>query len=214
MCARERFLLLARLALRVINRRVRPGRPHPSLGTVPAAAGSWWADWALAAEYARLAARLAALPTSQAEDEALLEASDSGAAAAAAAGDGWRAATLLRFRLLRKAALRAALERVRRAWATAHPGADLAALCPLSAPGSLAAAAAAAAGTPPCLPTDLIAAVRPGGLLHGRALGAAGGATLALRALANPRQLLDRLDVSAVVLALAVAAGWYLLRHR
>ena len=213
MRVRERSLLLARLALRVIDPRAPPGLSRPSLGTVPAAAGSWWADWALAAEYARLAARLAALPTSQAEDEALLEASSSGAAAAAA-GDGWRAATLLRFRLLRKAALRAALERVRRAWATAHPGADLAALCPLSAPGSLAAAAAAAAGTPPCLPADLIAAVRPGGLLHGRALGAAGGATQALRALANPRQLLDRLDVSAVVLALAVAAGWYLLRHR
>ena len=170
---------------------------------VPAAAGSWLADWALADEYARLAARLASLPGAGAVDEAI-------PASSGAAAHDWREATLASFSLHRKAGLRAAMRRVQRAWDAAYPpSANLSALCPLPPPDHPASVAA-----PPCRPADLIAAARPDGLLRGQALAAAGAATRVLLALARPRQLLDWLDGSVVMLALAAAATAYMLRGR
>ncbi|PRW39300.1 Aquaporin-1 [Chlorella sorokiniana] len=177
--------------------------PPDDESLVPRAAGSWFADWALADEYARLASRLASLPASDGKDEALL--------ASSSAAQDWRAATLAGFRLRRRAGLQAAMQRVQRAWDAPHPRANLSVLCPLPAPGS---AAAAAAATMPCRSANLVAAARPGSMLHGKALEAAGAATRVLRALASPRQLLDRLDSSAVTLVLTAAAALFMLRRR
>lgn len=128
-------------------------RPRcPPRAAVPTAAGSWASDYVLGREHARLTALLAAMPTSEAQDAALL-----------AAGEprGWRQQLAVQFCLCRKRALRLALEQMEGAWAAAHPGdvvanasaaADAAEHCQLALGSSSlehsAAAGAAAAACP------------------------------------------------------------------